>query len=95
MVPEDTYEVHALAQEGAIQVFGTNADPRITVHITLTSPVVREQVVPETSAGGESANHKICVVYVKTSMLKLSELYKCLLIIINFHILCYVYAVLL
>lgn len=42
-----------LAQEGAVQVYGASADPRITVHISLTSPVVREQVTAE-GAGGKS-----------------------------------------
>lgn len=52
VAPEDTYKVHRKLEEAAIIVMGVK-EPHITVTITLTSPIMREQLLtlPEGSGG--------------------------------------------
>lgn len=52
--PEDAYKVHRKLEEAAIIVMGVK-EPHITVTITLTSPIMREQLLtPEASGGKET-----------------------------------------
>ncbi|XP_047096715.1 zinc finger RNA-binding protein isoform X1 [Schistocerca piceifrons] len=55
--PEDTYKIQRKVEEAAIVVMGVT-EPHITVTITLTSPVMREQLLcpPETSGDSVSVS---------------------------------------
>ncbi|XP_063225838.1 zinc finger RNA-binding protein isoform X3 [Bacillus rossius redtenbacheri] len=54
--PEETYKVHRKVDEAAIIVMGVK-EPHITVTITLTSPVMREQMLtPQEASGGDSVS---------------------------------------
>ncbi|KAK7862373.1 hypothetical protein R5R35_014392 [Gryllus longicercus] len=53
--PEDTYKVHRKVEEAAIIVMGVK-EPHITVTITLTSPVMREQLLTHPEGSGDSVS---------------------------------------
>jgi hypothetical protein len=62
VAPEDAYKVHRKLEEAAIIVMGVK-EPHITVTITLTSPIMREQLLtPEASGGKETKKspHRQC-----------------------------------
>jgi hypothetical protein len=60
VAPEDTYKVHRKLEEAAIIVMGVK-EPHITVTITLTSPIMREQLLtPPEGSGGKKTNHRQC-----------------------------------
>jgi hypothetical protein len=48
---DDDYEVTPHPQEGSIHVLNNKNDPKITVEIMLTSPVVREPLAESAGAG--------------------------------------------
>jgi hypothetical protein len=50
--PEDAYKVHRKLEEAAIIVMGVK-EPHITVTITLTSPIMREQLLTLEGSGGK------------------------------------------
>jgi hypothetical protein len=50
--PEDAYEVIPHPQQGSIHVRNNKNDPKITVEIMLTSPVVREPLAAESAGAG-------------------------------------------
>lgn len=49
--PDDDYEVTPHPEEGSIHVRNNKNDPKITVEIMLTSPVVREPLAESAGAG--------------------------------------------
>jgi len=53
--PEDTYKVHRKLEEAAIIVMGVK-EPHITVTITLTSPIMREQLLTLPEGSGDSVS---------------------------------------
>ncbi|XP_026288097.1 zinc finger RNA-binding protein isoform X4 [Frankliniella occidentalis] len=59
VAPEDKYSVKCKPEDAALVVIGAK-EPHITVTITLTSPVMREQIqVPSAEAAGDSAQAAI------------------------------------
>lgn len=52
VAPEDAYKVHRKLEESAIIVMGVK-EPHITVTITLTSPIMREQLLTLEGSGGK------------------------------------------
>ncbi|KDR24131.1 Zinc finger RNA-binding protein, partial [Zootermopsis nevadensis] len=63
VAPEDTYKVHRKLEEAAVIVMGVK-EPHITVTITLTSPIMREQLLtPLDGSGGKKTKkspHRQC-----------------------------------
>jgi hypothetical protein len=62
VAPEDTYKVQRKLDEAAVIVMGVK-EPHITVTITLTSPIMREQLLTtlEGSGGKETKkSHRQC-----------------------------------
>lgn len=63
VAPEDTYKVHRKLEEAAVIVMGVK-EPHITVTITLTSPIMREQLLtPLDGSGGKKTKkspHQQC-----------------------------------
>lgn len=50
MAPDEGYTVAMKPEDAAILVTGSS-EPKITVTVTLTSPVVRESMIAESSGG--------------------------------------------
>ncbi|XP_069682507.1 zinc finger RNA-binding protein isoform X6 [Periplaneta americana] len=55
VAPEDTYKVQRKLEEAAIIVMGVK-EPHITVTITLTSPIMREQLLTPQEGSGDSVS---------------------------------------
>ncbi|XP_021917976.1 zinc finger RNA-binding protein-like [Zootermopsis nevadensis] len=55
VAPEDTYKVHRKLEEAAVIVMGVK-EPHITVTITLTSPIMREQLLTPLDGSGDSVS---------------------------------------
>jgi hypothetical protein len=64
---DDDYEVTPHPQEGSIHVRNNKNDPKITVEIMLTSPVVREPLAESAGAG----KYKFLVILVRYNTVKL------------------------
>jgi hypothetical protein len=65
---DDDYEVTPHPQEGSIHVRNNKNDPKITVEIMLTSPVVREPLATESAGAGK---YKFLVTFVRYKTVKL------------------------